>query len=113
MKVRQYLLDPGAAFDCMFDRLGTRDRVRVARLAGLRIGIGTPVLGEIIRHQREQAALTQPELATRAGVPLATLRNSEQGRTQPTWRTMVRIARALRISLDTFAGLEDETTASG
>jgi tRNA(fMet)-specific endonuclease VapC len=45
--VKRYLLDTGAAADTVFRRLGVHDRVKVARAAGHRIGIGLPVLGEL------------------------------------------------------------------
>lgn len=45
---RKYLLDTGPAFDLLFHRRGIRERVREARIRGFRIGIGMPVLGEII-----------------------------------------------------------------
>lgn len=44
----RYLLDTGPAFDCMFRRRGVHDRVRETRKRGAKIGIGIPVLGEII-----------------------------------------------------------------
>ncbi len=45
---KRYLLDSGPAFDCMFRRRGVHDRVRELRSQGAIIGIGMPVLGEII-----------------------------------------------------------------
>jgi tRNA(fMet)-specific endonuclease VapC len=45
---RRYLLDTGPAFDFLFHRRGVQDRVEAARRAGAKIGICTPVLGEII-----------------------------------------------------------------
>ncbi len=45
--MRRYLLDTGSAADTIFRRLGTHDRVKEARAAGHRIGIGLPVLGEL------------------------------------------------------------------
>lgn len=45
---RRYLLDTGPAFDCLFRRKGAHQRLLVVRAAGARIGIGMPVLGEII-----------------------------------------------------------------
>jgi tRNA(fMet)-specific endonuclease VapC len=43
----RYLLDTGAAADTIFRRLGVHDRVKEAKAAGHRIGIGLPVLGEL------------------------------------------------------------------
>jgi tRNA(fMet)-specific endonuclease VapC len=45
---RRYELDTGPAFDCMFRRRGVHERVREARSQGAKIGIGLPVLGEIM-----------------------------------------------------------------
>jgi tRNA(fMet)-specific endonuclease VapC len=45
---RKYLLDSGPAQDFLFQRRGVQDRVEAARISGARIGICTPVLGEIV-----------------------------------------------------------------
>jgi tRNA(fMet)-specific endonuclease VapC len=45
---RRYLLDTGPAFDFLFQRRGVQSRVEAARRAGAKIGICTPVLGEIV-----------------------------------------------------------------
>src|SRR5439155_27316803 len=45
---RRYLLDSGPASDSIFRRRGVHERVRDARQRGAKIGIGMPVLGEII-----------------------------------------------------------------
>ena len=45
---RRYLLDTGPAFDFLFQRRGVQFRVEALRQAGARVGICTPVLGEII-----------------------------------------------------------------
>jgi tRNA(fMet)-specific endonuclease VapC len=45
--VRRYLLDTGPAQDFLDDRHGVRERVDAARKQGHRIGICTPVLGEL------------------------------------------------------------------
>ena len=45
--MKRYLLDTGSASDTIFRRRGTPDRVKEARTAGHRIGIGLPVLGEL------------------------------------------------------------------
>lgn len=44
----RYLLDTNAAADCVFRRRGVREGVRSARVAGHRIGIGFPVLAELL-----------------------------------------------------------------
>ncbi len=45
---RRYLLDSGPASDFLFQRRGVDARVEAARRAGARVGIGAPVLGEIV-----------------------------------------------------------------
>lgn len=45
---RRFLLDTGPAFDFLFQRCGIQERVEAARQAGAKIGICTPVLGEIV-----------------------------------------------------------------
>jgi tRNA(fMet)-specific endonuclease VapC len=45
--MRRYLLDTNAAAHCIFRRQGVHDRVKAARAAGHRVGIGLPVLGEL------------------------------------------------------------------
>jgi hypothetical protein len=45
---RRYLLDTGPAFDFLFQRRGIEVRIESARRAGDKIGICTPVLGEIV-----------------------------------------------------------------
>ena len=45
--MNRYLLDTGTAQDFINNRNGVRERAHVARKAGNRIGICTPVLGEL------------------------------------------------------------------
>lgn len=45
---RRYLLDTGPAQDFLFQRRGVQARVEAARRTGAKVGIGTPVLGEIV-----------------------------------------------------------------
>ena len=46
--MRRYLLDTNAAADCIFRRRDVHTRAKQARAAGHKIGIGIPVLGEIM-----------------------------------------------------------------
>jgi tRNA(fMet)-specific endonuclease VapC len=46
--MRRYLLDTGSAADCIFRRRGVHQRVKDARMAGGKIGIGIPVLAELL-----------------------------------------------------------------
>ncbi|MGL6074780.1 MAG: type II toxin-antitoxin system VapC family toxin [Fimbriiglobus sp.] len=45
---RRYLLDSGPAQDFLFQRRGVEQRADAARKTGAKIGICTPILGEII-----------------------------------------------------------------
>src|SRR5688500_13533262 len=45
--MKRFLLDTGIAQDFINDRRGIRARVHAARIQGCRIGICTPVLGEL------------------------------------------------------------------
>jgi len=45
--MRRCLLDTNAAADCIFRRRGIDQRVKQARAAGQKIGIGMPVLAEL------------------------------------------------------------------
>ena len=65
-------------------------------------------IAERIRELRLAAALTQEAVAERAEVPVESLRGIEQGRRQPTWPTLRRIAGAIGVSLGDFDGLDDE-----
>jgi transcriptional regulator with XRE-family HTH domain len=58
--------------------------------------------GARLRQLREEAELVQTEFAERAGVPLGTLRDYEQERRLPSWVAVVRMCRALGVSVDTF-----------
>jgi len=46
--MRRCLLDTGSAADCIFRRRGVHERVKQARRAGDKIGIGIPVLAELL-----------------------------------------------------------------
>ena len=46
--MRRYLLDTNSAADCIYRRKGVHERVRQARAAGHKIGIGMPVLAELM-----------------------------------------------------------------
>ncbi len=58
--------------------------------------LGMVLLGRL-RHYREQAALTQEELADRAGVTRLTVMRLEQGLQEPQAKTTRALARALKV----------------
>jgi transcriptional regulator with XRE-family HTH domain len=59
----------------------------------------SPALARTIRRLREQAATTQEDLAHEAGITTGTLSKIERADSNPSWTTIERIARALKISL--------------
>jgi transcriptional regulator with XRE-family HTH domain len=74
--------------------------------------------GRHMRALRGKAGLSRAELARRAGVPVATLRNWEQDRGMPGLPALLRLAEALGVPVERFAeGVEDpagdEPDASG
>lgn len=58
-----------------------------------------------LRARREQAGLTQEQLASRAGLSAATIRKIETGAVaEPGWFTVLDIARALGVDLRDVGG---------
>jgi transcriptional regulator with XRE-family HTH domain len=68
-------------------------------------------MGQRLQRLRREAGLSQRGLADRAGVPIGTLRNWEQGRREPYFSTAVRVAMALGVTLDELAARADEAEA--
>lgn len=60
--------------------------------------MGTETLGSMIRRLREQADLSQEELAAKAQVSRASIQNWEGDRRQPRRAELRRLAAALRVS---------------
>jgi transcriptional regulator with XRE-family HTH domain len=54
-------------------------------------------IGAQVKRAREQALLTQEELAERAGIGTATLNRIEKDRVEPHFRTIRKIAKALGV----------------
>jgi transcriptional regulator with XRE-family HTH domain len=54
-------------------------------------------IGVQVKREREQALLTQQELAERAGIGLTTLNRIENDHAEPHFRTIRKIAKALNI----------------
>ena len=59
-----------------------------------------PAFGKRLAELREAAGLTQAALAERGGIPLGTIREIEQGRREPLFSNMQKLAAALNVSLD-------------
>jgi DNA-binding XRE family transcriptional regulator len=66
---------------------------------------------EKLRQLREQAELTQEQLAQRSGVNLWTIRGYEQGRREPNWKGAIDLARALGVTVEAFAGCASKDDA--
>jgi len=64
-------------------------------------------IGTQVKRAREQALLTQEELAARAGVGLTTLNRIERDRVEPHFRTIRKIARALDMDPRDLIGDDD------
>lgn len=70
----------------------------------------------LLKHYRQQNGVTQEALAFRTGVTIATLSRIERGVTEPTWRSIRAIAKALDLSLGEFGAaveLEDKRLNAG
>jgi transcriptional regulator with XRE-family HTH domain len=57
---------------------------------------------ERLRELRTKAKLSQPELAEECGLAVGTIRQFEQGRREPTYETLVKLAEGLGVSLSAF-----------
>lgn len=64
-------------------------------------------IGTQVRRAREQALLTQEELAERAGIGTATLNRIEKDRVEPHFRTIRKIAKALDVDARDLIGADD------
>ena len=70
-------------------------------------------MSQALKHLREMANMTQPELAAKADVPVGSLRNWEQGRRLPRIDAATHLARALGVSLEEYsaAALANQSSA--
>jgi transcriptional regulator with XRE-family HTH domain len=59
-------------------------------------------LGVKLLTLRESCGWTQDQLADRAGVPVGSIRNYEQGRREPPWDALFRLAEALGVGGGAF-----------
>ena len=65
-------------------------------------------LGLAIRELRENAGISQEDLAHAAGVTTGTISAIERGRSNPTWATAKAIAAALDVSLTELASRSEK-----
>jgi transcriptional regulator with XRE-family HTH domain len=62
-----------------------------------------PVLAELLHSTRVERGMTQEDLSYRAGITISGLSRIERGLSSPSWTTLVRITRALDITLSALA----------
>lgn len=79
------------------------------RTANYEAGVTTPPpkWKARIKEVREAAGLNQRQLSRLAGLDPANLNSYEQGRLTPSVATLLRIARALGVSLDELVSVEE------
>jgi transcriptional regulator with XRE-family HTH domain len=62
---------------------------------------------EKLQELRGKAGLSQAQLAKASGIPVWTVRGYEQGRREPLWNVLFKLAKALGVTCEAFAGCED------
>jgi transcriptional regulator with XRE-family HTH domain len=62
--------------------------------------------GERLRELRQRVGLSQAQLAEASDLPVGSIRNYEQGIREPYWAVIFKLAAALRVSADAFAGCD-------
>lgn len=67
---------------------------------------------EKLQSLREKAGLSQSQLAQASGVPVWTLRGYEQGRREPLWHVLFKLADALGVDCRAFADCVSEEPAA-
>jgi transcriptional regulator with XRE-family HTH domain len=69
--------------------------------------------GRRLKELREQAGLTQPQLAERANLSKAGIADLEQGRREPSWSTVQSLCAALAVSCEAFNQEPGEREVTG
>lgn len=72
--------------------------------------VANSTFGERLRELREKAGLSQYALAKRSGVTAQGIANLERG-SDPTWATVLKLARALDVDVSEFDTGEDPRDA--
>jgi transcriptional regulator with XRE-family HTH domain len=65
------------------------------------------LFSEELRRLRDGKGFTQEALAQKAGMSVGNVRSYEQGNRLPSFPTVVKLAKALGVSCEAFAGCED------
>lgn len=66
------------------------------------------MLGAAVRYARESQGLALDELSTRAGVSTAYLDGLEDGRRNPTWKSVAALAAGLRMQTSVLVALAEQ-----
>lgn len=64
-----------------------------------------------LKELREKAGLSRRELAEKAGLARDAVASLEQGRREPTWATVQKLAAALGVDMNAFADIQQEPEA--
>jgi len=64
-----------------------------------------------LRELREERGISREDLAERSGIGEGTIRDLEQGRTHPAWKTVVALAEGLGVSVEAFTTPPADTSA--
>jgi transcriptional regulator with XRE-family HTH domain len=72
-----------------------------------------PALGASIRQAREDAGLSQAQLAVHADLAVGTLTRLEAGNTDPSWSSVRAIAEALKLSMVQLGRMVEAESPSG
>lgn len=71
------------------------------QVSGVTLGV-VKFEGQALRSAREARGLTQQELAFLAGIAVSTIQRAEYGEHAPTATTLIKIAQALSVPVDTL-----------
>jgi DNA-binding XRE family transcriptional regulator len=77
-------------------------KIRILEMTENCGGHDVTTFGVKLQEFREARGLSQAGLARVSGVPVGTIRDYEQGRRDPSFETAVKLARAVKQSLDAF-----------
>src|SRR5262249_6925731 len=70
---------------------------------------GTAMFAETLKRPRKAAGPTQESFAEKAGIPVGTVRNGEQGIREPRSDVLLRLANVLGVGVDQLLGKKTRT----
>ncbi len=65
-----------------------------------------------LTEMRKKRNMTQAELARAVGIAQSSVSTLESGETEPAFRTLIKLAKALNCSLDELVDMDSEASAS-